>query len=84
MVQVVQELSFEEIKKHNDRNSTWLVINNDVYDVTEFLNEVSQVLWMFATVSFQSRICHLNKDPYLYIIPECFYVYYLIFLQYWK
>lgn len=47
---MVQELSFEEIKKHNDRNSTWLVINNDVYDVTEFLNEVSQVLWMFATV----------------------------------
>lgn len=37
---MVQELSFEEIKKHNDRNSTWLVINNDVYDVTEFLNEV--------------------------------------------
>ncbi|ENN72155.1 hypothetical protein YQE_11212, partial [Dendroctonus ponderosae] len=29
-----KELSFEEIKQHNDRQSTWFVINNDVYDVT--------------------------------------------------
>ncbi|XP_066156562.1 cytochrome b5-like isoform X2 [Euwallacea fornicatus] len=36
---MVQEYSFEEIKKHNNKNSTWFVINNDVYDVTEFLNE---------------------------------------------
>ncbi|XP_019768728.1 cytochrome b5 isoform X2 [Dendroctonus ponderosae] len=34
-----KELSFEEIKQHNDRQSTWFVINNDVYDVTTFLNE---------------------------------------------
>ncbi|XP_066249017.1 cytochrome b5-like isoform X2 [Euwallacea similis] len=36
---MVQEYSFEEIKKHNNKNSTWFIINNDVYDVTEFLNE---------------------------------------------
>jgi len=36
---MAKELSFEEINKHNDKNSTWIVINNDVYDVTEFLNE---------------------------------------------
>lgn len=76
---MVQELSFEEIKKHNDRNSTWLVINNDVYDVTEFLNEVSQVQNVFHCLSV-SVLCHLNKDPYLYIILEYFYVY-LILLQ---
>lgn len=37
-----KELSFEEIKQHNDRQSTWFVINNDVYDVTTFLNEASE------------------------------------------
>jgi len=31
--------SYEEIKKHNDNHSTWIVIHNDVYDVTKFLNE---------------------------------------------
>jgi len=34
-----KELSFDEIKQHNDKNSIWIVVNNDVYDVTEFLNE---------------------------------------------
>ncbi|XP_060525590.1 cytochrome b5 isoform X1 [Cylas formicarius] len=33
------EYSFEDIRKHNDRNSTWIVINDDIYDVTDFLNE---------------------------------------------
>lgn len=31
----------EDVKKHNDAKSTWIVIHNAVYDVTEFLNEVS-------------------------------------------
>ncbi|KAL1500949.1 hypothetical protein ABEB36_006362 [Hypothenemus hampei] len=36
---MAKELAFEEIEKHNDKNSTWIVVDNDVYDVTEFLNE---------------------------------------------
>ncbi|XP_030766125.1 cytochrome b5 isoform X2 [Sitophilus oryzae] len=36
---MTSELSFEEIKKHTDKTSTWIVINNDVFDVTRFLNE---------------------------------------------
>jgi len=28
-----------ECSKHNDNRSPWLVIHNNVYDVTEFLNE---------------------------------------------
>ena len=31
----------EEVSKHNDGRSTWLVIHNKVYDVTKFLEEVS-------------------------------------------
>ncbi|KAL3268093.1 hypothetical protein HHI36_007220 [Cryptolaemus montrouzieri] len=31
--------SFSEVKKHNDNKSAWVVINNNVYDVTPFLNE---------------------------------------------
>ena len=32
---------FEEVKKHRDAKSAWLVIHNKVYDVTKFLEEVS-------------------------------------------
>lgn len=28
-----------DVKKHNDSKSSWIVIHNNVYDVTEFLNE---------------------------------------------
>ncbi|CAG9857337.1 unnamed protein product [Phyllotreta striolata] len=28
-----------EVKKHNDNKSTWIVIHNNIYDVTAFLNE---------------------------------------------
>lgn len=29
----------EEVKKHNDNQSTWIVIHNNIFDVTPFLNE---------------------------------------------
>ncbi|XP_028131707.1 cytochrome b5 [Diabrotica virgifera virgifera] len=31
--------SLADVKKHNDNKSTWIVIHNNVYDVTPFLNE---------------------------------------------
>ena len=31
--------TLDEIKKHNTKNDCWIVIHNNVYDVTEFLNE---------------------------------------------
>jgi cytochrome b involved in lipid metabolism len=37
-----KKLTREEVSSHNDANSTWLVIDNAVYDVTKFLNEVSE------------------------------------------
>ncbi|KAJ8934391.1 hypothetical protein NQ314_013432, partial [Rhamnusium bicolor] len=33
------QYSLADIKKHNDNRSTWIVIHNNIYDVTEFLNE---------------------------------------------
>jgi len=37
--EVGQILSLEEVEKHNDSESTWIIINNHVYDVTKFLDE---------------------------------------------
>ncbi|CAH1173567.1 unnamed protein product [Phaedon cochleariae] len=33
------QYSFSDVKAHNDNKSTWIVIHNNVYDVTSFLNE---------------------------------------------
>jgi len=33
----------EEVAKKNNRQGAWIVIHNSVYDVTEFLNEVSKI-----------------------------------------
>lgn len=38
----VKLYSREEISKHNSNKNTWLIIHNNVYDVSEFLNEVSR------------------------------------------
>ncbi|XP_045474015.1 cytochrome b5-like [Harmonia axyridis] len=35
----IKKYSLAEVKTHNDNRSSWLVINNNVYDVTPFLNE---------------------------------------------
>ncbi|XP_039956656.1 cytochrome b5 [Bactrocera neohumeralis] len=35
----VKLYSREEISKHNSNKNTWMIIHNNVYDVTEFLNE---------------------------------------------
>ncbi|XP_055390618.1 cytochrome b5 [Condylostylus longicornis] len=34
-----KEYTLAEVLEHNSNKSTWLVIHNNVYDVTEFLNE---------------------------------------------
>lgn len=34
-----QVLSADEVKKHNSNRSLWMVIRNNVYDVTPFLEE---------------------------------------------
>ncbi|XP_045484540.1 cytochrome b5-like isoform X5 [Pieris rapae] len=32
-------ITLEEVKKHRRKNSVWIVIHNDVYDVTSYLEE---------------------------------------------
>jgi len=34
-------IRLEEVKKHNDVKSSWLIVHNKVYDLTKFLEEVS-------------------------------------------
>ncbi|CAK1542913.1 unnamed protein product [Leptosia nina] len=34
-----QIITLEEVKKHRRKSSVWMVIHNDVYDVTSFLEE---------------------------------------------
>ncbi|XP_022900436.1 cytochrome b5 [Onthophagus taurus] len=36
---MVKEYTREEVKSHNNNQSTWLIIHNNVYDATPFLNE---------------------------------------------
>lgn len=37
---MAKQYSCEEVKKHNDNQGAWIIIHNNVYDVTAFLNEV--------------------------------------------
>ncbi|CAH1130718.1 unnamed protein product [Ceutorhynchus assimilis] len=36
---MVQEYTTAQVKEHNSKGSVWILIHNDVYDVTPFLNE---------------------------------------------
>jgi cytochrome b involved in lipid metabolism len=33
----------EEVAKKNNRQGAWIIIHNSVYDVTEFMDEVSKI-----------------------------------------
>jgi len=33
----IKEFSLKEIYKHNKENDLWIIINNEVYDVTNFI-----------------------------------------------
>lgn len=39
-----KEISLATIKEHNKPEDLWVVIENKVYDLTKFLNEVSNKL----------------------------------------
>jgi cytochrome b involved in lipid metabolism len=36
-------IDFNEIKKHNDKRSCWVVVYGKIYDVTEFLSGMYQL-----------------------------------------
>ena len=43
MAEGLKKITLEEVKSHNVAGSSWLVIHNKVFDVTKFLDEVSEV-----------------------------------------
>ena len=45
MAEGLKKITLEEVKSHNVAGSSWLVIHNKVFDVTKFLDEVSEVLF---------------------------------------
>jgi len=36
---MAKQYSRDEVKKHNDNQSSWIIIHNNIFDVTQFLNE---------------------------------------------
>ena len=45
--------TLEEINKHNDGRSCWVIIHDKVYDVTAFLEEVSFSFILYFKGGFQ-------------------------------
>ena len=35
---IIKYFTIEEIKKHNNEKNAWIIINNNVYDITEFID----------------------------------------------
>lgn len=55
-------LNWSEVKKHNNQNDCWLVINNQVYDVTNYAqfhpggaNRIFQFCGQEATIAFNTK-----------------------------
>lgn len=46
-----KQYSLAEVAQHNSNKSVWFVIHNNIYDVTEFLNEVSKITFNLDYVS---------------------------------
>lgn len=40
----VKTYSLDQISEHNNKNSVWILIHGNVYDVTKFLEEVCEIL----------------------------------------
>ncbi len=40
--------SWEEIEKHNSIESLWVVVDDTVYDVTKFAEEVREETYMYS------------------------------------
>lgn len=43
----VKKYTRAEVSQHNNLKETWLIIHNNVYDVTNFLNEVIRCFFSF-------------------------------------
>lgn len=62
----VKYYTLEEIREHNMSSDTWLIIHDNVYDVTSFLEEVRHAQW------------HQGAS----LMPACFLIgWYLLFFS---
>lgn len=48
--------SLAEVAKHNSNQSSWIIIHNEIYDVTKFLNEVSKSTYSKVMVRIHSFV----------------------------
>lgn len=46
----VKTYSLQEVAEHNEKKSVWIVVHDNVYDVTPFLDEVSWALFRLSTI----------------------------------
>ena len=61
----VKVLHKEEVKQHSDSNSPYLIIDNKVYDVSKFLEEVNRLKFHFE-IRFKHYIYNLILLAILY------------------
>lgn len=63
-------ISWEEIKEHNSKSkSVWVAINNKVYDVTQFMDDVSV---QCQAVRLQHSVC-LCCPPFSILVARKFF-----------
>ncbi|MHB1952618.1 MAG: cytochrome b5-like heme/steroid binding domain-containing protein [Sulfobacillus sp.] len=65
------EFTLSEVAKHNQREDCWVVVNNEVYDMTKFLNEhpggasaIMKRAGTDASVKFNSVALHQDPDVF--------------------
>ena len=67
-----------EVAKHNDSQETWIIIHNNVYNVTAFLNEVSFLSFLLhetlRAVSLLQLTRALGGTVADYCVKNYFYV----------
>lgn len=58
-----KQYTLAEVKKHIDTQSSWVVIHNNVYDLTEFLNEVLfYCLFINKSLNYTSEVALSNHE----------------------
>ena len=61
----LKQITREEVTYHADRTSCWIIISDKVYDVTDFLMEVTPLcLTLFSTI-----LSRLRFDLSLLLVP---------------
>lgn len=63
----VKYYRLSEVEERNSFKSTWIIINNKVYDVTKFLEEVS---FKTSNVQFDAKNIRM-KVAYILVLELC-------------